>query len=451
MPLARMLMLMAALCAGSLADAAVSESAARQLESTLTPIGAQRDGNADGSIPSWTGGYTGRPAGFKPSGHYPDPFDSDRPLFTIDRSNMARHAAHLSPGQQALLQRYPSWKIPVYPTRRSVAYPKGVYDETRANATRVHLVDSGNGFSGATGGVPFPIPQSGLEVIWNHLTAYRGDTFRTSFAQAPVTIGGDYNLVRLEIEYDAVYGNQQIAPAQRAPNLLFYFMQSITAPARLAGTLLLVHDYADQVKSPRKAWTYTPGQRRVRLAPNVAYDNPAVGADGLRTSDDFSMFNGATDRYDWRLVGKQELYIPYNAYRINGPQLKIADVLRAGHVNPDSTRYERHRVWVVDATIKAGISHVYKRRTFYLDEDSWVIHVADKYDSRDQLWRVAELHSFGLYDVPFLASGLQTNHDLQSGRYLALGLRNEDAAVYQPISRTPADFTPSALRERGVR
>ena len=447
----RALIMVLALSVCAIAEAAVSEQAAVQLGATLTPLGAERAGSADGSIPPWTGGYTGRPTGFQPGGPYPDPYADDRPLFTIDRSNMARHAEQLSPGQRALLQRYPGWHMRVYPARRSVAYPQGIYDETRANATRVQLVDGGNGFTGATGGVPFPIPQSGLEAIWNHLTAYRGDTFQTAFAQAPVTAGGDYNLVRLDIEYDAAYGNQRLRPEQRTPDLLFYFLQSITAPARLAGTLLLVHDFADQVRTPRKAWTYTPGQRRVRLAPNVAYDNPAAGADGLRTSDDFSMFNGATDRYDWKLVGKQTLYIPYNAYRINGPQLKIADVLRAGHVNPEHARYEQHRVWVVEASLRAGTSHVYKRRTFYLDEDSWVIHVVDKYDSRDQLWRVAELHSFGLYDVPFLASGLQTNHDLQSGRYLALGLRNEEPAVYRPIPRTSADFMPNALRERGVR
>jgi hypothetical protein len=311
----------------------------------------------------------------------------------------------------------------------------------------VKLVDGGNGFTGTTGGVPFPIPQNGLETIWNHLTVYKGDTYATSWAQAPVTAGGSYNLVKFDYEYDFVYGNQKKKPSEREDNLLFYFLQSVKEPPRLAGSILLVYDYADQVRQPRKAWTYNPGQAHAALA----YDNPGTAADGLRTNDDFFMYNGATDRYNWRLVGKRELYIPYNAYKINGPSLKVSDVLQAGHVNAEHARYELHRVWEVEATLKQGTSHLYKKRVFFLDEDSWVIHVQDKYDNRDQLWRVDELHSSTYYDIPFLAPGLEVKHDLQSGRYIALSIRNEESKVYQPIVRTPADFTPNSLRDKGTR
>lgn len=444
-------LLAAALLLPLAAHAAVSADQAAQLGQRLTPIGAEKAGNKAGTIPEWKGGQKTVVAGFKPGGHYPDPYADDKPLFTITAANAEKYKANLSPGQMALLQRYPGWQMKVYPTRRSAAYPTGLYEETRANATRVNLVDGGNGFTGTNGGVPFPIPQSGLEVIWNHLTVYKGDTYATSWAQAPVTASGGYNLVKFDYEYDFVYSNQKKTPAQREDNLLFYFLQTVKQPPRLAGSILLVYDYADQVKQPRKAWTYNPGQRRVRLAPSVAYDNPGTAADGLRTNDDFFMFNGATDRYDWKLVGKRELYIPYNAYRINGPSLKIADVLRAGHVNPEPARYELHRVWEVEATLKAGTSHLYKKRVFFLDEDSWVIHVQDKYDNRDQLWRVDELHSSIYYDIPFLAPGLEVKHDLQSGRYIALSLRNEETQVYTPIQRTPADFTPNALRDKGTR
>ena len=189
----------------------------------------------------------------------------------------------------------------------------------------------------------------------------------------------------------------------------------------------------------------------MRLAPNVAYDNPGTAADGLRTNDDFAMFNGATDRYNWKLVGKQEMYIPYNAYRASSTALSIDDVLRPGHVNPEHVRYELHRVWVVEATLKEGTSHIYKRRTMYLDEDSWIVHVQDKYDNRDQLWRVDELHTMPFYDIPFLGTALEVKHDLQSGRYLAMTLRNESDKVYQPIERSPRDFAPAALRNKGVR
>ena len=433
------------------AQAAVSASEAEKLGTTLTPIGAEKAGNAAGTIPAWDGGNAKSPAGFVSGGHYPDPFSSDAVLFTIDASNADKYKENLAPGQLALFKRYPDWKMKVYPTRRSAAYPAGIYSETKANATKVKLVSGGNGIEGTNGGVPFPIPKDGLEAIWNHLTVYKGDTYATSWAQAPVTASGDYNLVKFDYEYDFVYSNQKKTAAQREDNLLFYFLQIIKEPARLAGSILLVDDFVDQVKTPRKAWTYNPGQRRVRLAPTVVYDNPGTAADGLRTNDDFFMYNGATDRYDWKLVGKKEMYIPYNAYKVNGNSLKIKDVLKVGHVNPDPLRYELHRVWVVEANLKAGTSHLYKKRTFYIDEDSWIIHAVDKYDNRDQLWRYDELHSYGYYDVPFLAPGLEVKHDLQSGRYIALSIRNEEKTVYQPITRTAADFTPDALRTKGTR
>lgn len=431
--------------------AAVPPEQAAALGTTLTPIGAEQAGNADGSIPAWTGGLTQVHPDFKTGGHYPDPYADDEPLYVIDAGNAEQYADTLSPGQVALLQRYPTWRMKVYPSRRSAAYPQGIYDETKLNATRVQLVEGGNGFAGATGGIAFPIPQSGVEAIWNHMTTYKGDMYSTRWAQAAVTAGGNYNLVRFDYEYDFIYGNQQRKPEERQEDLLFYFLQLVLDPPRLSGSILLVHEYANQVKNPRQAWTYNPGQRRVRLAPSVAYDNPGTAADGLRTNDDFSMFNGATDRYDWKLVGKQELHIPYNAYRISSPDLKIRDVLQAGHVNPEHARYEKHRVWVVEANLREGTSHLYKKRRFYLDEDSWVIHVQDKYDNRDQLWRVDELHTTMFYDVPFLATGLEVKHDLQSGRYLAMSIRNEETKIYQPIRRTPADFSPAALRDKGVR
>ncbi|TDU31514.1 uncharacterized protein DUF1329 [Panacagrimonas perspica] len=440
----------AALFAAS-AQAAVTADEAATLGNTLTPIGAEKAANKAGTIPAWTGGLTTPIASFKTGGHYPDPYADDKVQFTIDASNMEKYKDQLSPGQMALLKRYSDWKMNVYPTRRSAGYPQGIYDETLANATKVKLVESGNGFTGTSGGTPFPIPKSGLELIWNHITSYKGDTYRTSWSQAPVTAGGDYNLVNFDYEYDFVYSNQKKKPEQREPNLLFYFLQLIKQPPRLAGSVLLVHEFADQVTQPRKAWTYNPGQRRVRLAPSVSYDNPGTAADGLRTNDDFFMFNGATDRYDWKIVGKKEMFVPYNSYVINGPTLKVKDVLKAGHVNADPARYELHRVWELEANLKSGTSHLYKKRVFYIDEDSWIILAQDKYDNRDQLWRVDELHTTQYYDVPFLAAGLEVKHDLQSGRYLALSIRNEETKVYDRVPLTPADFTPDALRSKGTR
>lgn len=431
--------------------AEVSTAEASKLGKSLTPLGAEMAGNANKTIPTWDGGITKPIAGFKETGHYPDPFASDKPLFSIDATNMEKYKAHLTPGQMALLKKYPDWKMQVYPSRRSAAFPKAHYAETFTNATKAKLAPGGNGVTGTTGGIPFPIPKDGLEVIWNHLTRYRGDTYAMNWNQAAVTRDGNYTLVRFEYEYDFHYGNLSKPEKAREENKLLNFLQIVTAPARLAGQILLVHDTVDQVQQPRQAWTYNPGQRRVRLAPNIGYDNPGTAADGLRTSDDFFMFNGATDRYHWKLVGKQEIYVPYNSYKLVGNTLKYSDVLKPGHINPEHARYELHRVWVVEATLKEGASHIYKRRTFYIDEDSWMIMVTDKYDARDQLWRVSEAHNINLYNIPMTYPMLEVHHDLQSGRYLAMGLRNEEHKIYEVIKRSPSDFTPSGLRGLGTR
>ena len=424
-----------------------------KLGTTLTPMGAEKAGNAAGTIPAWDGGITKVPAGvnFKSGGLYPDPFPNDKPLFTIASGNMDKYKDNLSPGQMAMMKQYPDYKLPVFQTRRTAAYPEGHYKETKECAAKAKLAMGGNGVVGCTGGTPFPIPKNGNEVIWNMELHYKGDTFAQHWAQAAVTASGDFALVKFEYEYDLSYGNLSKPVAQREPNKILNYLQVTTAPARLAGQILLVHETVDQAKEPRSAWTYNPGQRRVRLAPNVAYDNPGTAADGLRTNDDFGMFNGATDRYEWKLLGKKEMYIPYNSNRMTEPKLKYTDVLRPGHVNQDLTRYELHRVWVVDATLKPGTSHIYSRRTFYVDEDSWNVVLIDKYDGRGQLWRFDEQHSEAWYNVPMWFGTIEVHHDLQSRRYIAMGLRSEEKVIYDPIKRSPADYTPQNLRNLGTR
>ena len=439
------------LSTGAFAELAAADLA--KLGTTLTPMGAEKAANAAGTIPAWDGGITKIPAGvnFKPGGSYPDPFPTDKALFTITAANADKYKDNLAPGQLAMLKQYPSYKLNVFTTRRTAAYPEGHYKETRECAAKATLAAGGNGVVGCTGGTPFPIPKNGNEAIWNMILHYKGDTFAQNWSQAAVTASGDFALVKFEYEYDLQYGNLSKTPAQREPNKVLNYLQVTTAPARLAGQILLVHETVDQAKEPRSAWTYNPGQRRVRLAPNVAYDNPGTAADGLRTNDDFGMFNGATDRYDWKLVGKKEMYIPYNSYRMSDPKLKYTDLLRPGHPNQDLARYELHRVWVVDATLKPGTSHIYARRTFYIDEDSWNVILIDKYDGRGQLWRFSEQHSENWYDVPMWFGTVEVHYDLQSRRYIAMGLRSEEKVIYEPIKRTAGDYTPQNLRNLGTR
>jgi hypothetical protein len=424
-----------------------------RLGADLTPLGAEKAGNKDGSIPAWNGGITAVPAGYKAGDHHPDPFAADKVVMTVTKANMEQHKALLSPGQQALFNLYPdTFKMNVYPTQRSASYPQYVYDATKSIAANAELVQGGNGIINAAVGIPFPIPANGLEAIWNHIVRYRGVAATRNGGQAAPTATGAYTLIGFNEEIMFKYSDQKAtAEALQAENILFRFKQSVTTPARLAGTALLVHETMDQVKTPRQAWTYNTGQRRVRRAPNVAYDAPGTASDGLRTTDDFDMFNGSPDRYTWELKGKQEMLIPYNSYKLHSKETKYDSLLTAGHLNPDYVRYEKHRVWVVEATLKSGMRHVYGKRVFYIDEDSWQIHVADLYDARGELYRVAVAHGLNYYEVPTHWSTLEVYHDLNSRRYIAIGLDNEDRMYDFSVKLSDNDFTPAALRREGTR
>jgi hypothetical protein len=348
---------------------------------------------------------------------------------------------------------YPdTYQMHIYQTRRSASFPEIFYKETAKNAPNIELVQGGNGIKGSAIGVPFPLPKNGLEVIWNHITRYRGVAVKRWGGQAAPTADGSYTLIGFDEQLMLKYAEPSATPQKlEETNILFKFKQKVTSPARLAGTALLVHETMDQVKTPRQAWTYNTGQRRVRRAPNVAYDAPGTASDGLRTTDDFDMFNGSPDRYNWELKGKKELYIPYNSYKMHSDSVKYDDLLKPGHLNPEYLRYEKHRVWVVEATLKDGVNHIYKRRTFFIDEDSWQIHVADLYDNRDQLYRVAFAHGLNYYEVPTHWSTLDIYHDLNSRRYIAIGLDNQEEMYSFGENFSDREFTPAALRREGRR
>ncbi|MBV4488801.1 DUF1329 domain-containing protein [Pseudomonas sp. SWRI153] len=431
--------------------AAVPAAEADKLGKSLTPMGAEMAGNADGSIPAWK--PMAKNAGSVDSkGFLSNPYASEQPLFTITAKDADKYKDKLAPGQYAMLKRYPeTFKMPVYPSHRGATVPDEVFAAIKKNATSTNLVSGGNGLENFDTAVPFPIPKTGVEVIWNHITRYRGGSVTRLVTQATPQPNGSYSLVYFQDQFVFRDKMKDYDPANPG-NILFYFKQKVTAPARLAGGVLLVHETLDQVKEPRSAWVYNAGQRRVRRAPQVSYDGPGTAADGLRTSDNLDMYNGAPDRYDWKLVGKKEMYIASDSYKLDDPKLKYSDIIKAGHINQDLARYELRRVWHVTATLKEGQRHIYAKRDFYIDEDTWQAAVIDHYDGRGQLWRVAEAHSQNYYDkqVPWYA--LETLYDLQSGRYLALGMKNEEKSAYDfGFTATTGDFTPAALRQEGVR
>ncbi len=433
--------------------AKISTSDAETLGKELTPMGAVQAANKDGSIPEWTGGITSAPAGYNVGDHHVDPYPNDKIEYTITASNVAEYKELLTPGQIKLFETYPdTYKMDVYQTRRSASYPAHVYDAVKVNSTRAELIEGGNGIKNTAVGIPFPIPETGLEAIWNHILRYRGEGMVRQGGQAAPTASGNYTYIGFIDQLMIPYGIEGTTPSElEKTNILFKFKQKVTEPARLAGTALLVHETMDQIKTPRQAWTYNTGQRRVRRAPNVAYDAPGSAADGLRLTDDFDMYNGAPNRYNWTLKGKQELLIPYNDYRLHSNNIKYSDILKPGHINPDLVRYEKHRVWVVEANLKDNTRHTYKKRVFFIDEDSWQVAVADIYDNRDELYRVAVAHGVNYYEVPTQWSTLEVYHDLQSRRYIAMGLDNEEKMYDFSVKLKQKSFTPSALRREGRR
>ncbi len=439
----------------AVASAEISPDEAARLGQDLTPMGAIKAGNEAGTIPPWEGGLKSpADAGFpdfKTGGHHPDPYADDPILYTVTAENMAQYDDILTEGNKALLKTYPDYFMNVYPTRRSAAAPQRIYDATARIATTAKLIEGGNGVTGGTVGIPFPIPQNGTEAIWNTILRWRTLSAERAIGQAAVTREGSYTMVKFIDNYLAQYAIPGITE-QELDNVIIYFKQRVAAPARLAGEVLLVHETMDQNKENRRAWLYNPGQRRVRRAPNVAFDNPRTASDGQATADQLDMFNGSPERYDWTLVGRKEMLVPYNDYKIHSSDLEYSDILKPLHVDQSLVRYELHRVWVVDANLKEGTRHIYKRRTFYIDEDSWQILVVDCYDTRDQIWRVQEGLVINYYDAPSLWTTLELTYDLQSGRYLAIGLNNEEPITYD-FTKTYelTDFSPGSLRRTGVR
>ncbi len=438
------------LCASGV-QAKISAKDAARLGKDLTPVGGEMAGNAEGTIPAWTGGITQPPANYKPGDHHPDPFPEDKVLFKITKANMAQYADKLTEGNKALLAADENYFLNVYPTHRSASSPQYIYDAIKKNSQVATLTEDGNGILNVAVGIPFPIPKNGLEAIWNHLVHFRGVFIDRTFVYSPVTRGGSYNLGK---ENTQVRWNYTVPgmTAEKMNNVAMYFKMSLLGPPRVAGRILIVVDTLNQSKEPRKAWTYNPGQRRVRRAPQVAFDTPGTGSDGLRTMDDYEMYNGSPERYTWKLLGKKEMYIAYNCYKLHSDKLKYKDIIQPMHYNPDYLRYELHRVWVVEANLKKGTRHVYKRRVFYLDEDSWAVVATDKYDKRDQLWRFSEAFGINYYDIPCSWSTSEVHYDLPAKRYVFYYLDNEEKNTYIFNKDFPVkNFSISALRRAGKR
>jgi hypothetical protein len=425
--------------------AKVSQQEANRLGKDLTPVGAQKAGNQSGTIPEWKGGIKKPLAGYRQGDFHADPYGADKPKFEITSDNMKQHKAFLTKGQMALLKKYPSYQINVYKSHRSAAYPQFVYAAIKKNATQATLQKYGSGVQNTIMSSPFPIPKTGVEVLWNHTLRYRGLRWESTSISMDSTSGGGTNFRTREYKYYFAYSEPGVT-LEEIDNKIFYLKRKTLAPAKFKGGMTLVHETLDQVLSPRKSWSYSPGQRRVRRNPNLAYDTTDGDSGNIRTVDQVDMYNGAPNLYNWKLVGKAEKYIPYNAYKVHQGNLKANNIVGGFHLNPNLMRYEPHRVWVIEATLRKGIQHKYHKRRYYLDEDTWQIVLAEEYNEAGKLIQVSESHTINYYDVPMVYTTLDVSYDLENGRYFTEGLDNEREPISTNVDFKRKEFTSSALR-----
>jgi len=440
-------------------QAAVSEQEMARLGADLTPTGAEQAGNADGSIPPWTGaGVENIPADFDPaSGIYPDPFAADEILYSITKSNMADHAEQLSEGQKVMLEKFgdQGYQINVYPSRRTFAAPQWYYDGTRANAVQASLEDDGQRIAGNQPGVPFPIPQTGLEALWNHMIRWMGYEFSYLAESFYVDANGTPILAsnaRNYWEFPMFMPNSKPERDYGSKGVRWGYLRSdFEAPARRAGEILLVHEPGADYTSGkgRSAWQYLLGQRRVRKAPAVSFDTPRPASAGTSTYDDAYMYNGSPERFDWKLIGKKEMIVPYNNYEALFAHDNV-DILDKHFVKPDVMRYEKHRVWIVEGTLKAGIRHIYSKRRLLIDEDSWHILENARWDGKGNLWRVGIALQAMLWDIPAPLGFGETSYDLNQGLYNVTG--NPIPGTLRKATEQPVQyFSPQGMARMGVR
>lgn len=419
------------------AKAQTAPLGADALKSTLTPLGALRAGNAEGTIPTWTGELIPFPADYQPGTPRPDPFADEKPVFTITQANMATYQDKLSDGTIELLKRFPDYRMDVYQTHRTGIAPQFVYDNTYANATSAQIAADGNSVSGAYGGIPFPIPTSGKQAMWNHLLAWKGVTIYNPIYSYQVTSSGEkinratghlkqqypYYFEGEQAGFDGIYEQIQIV---------------VAGPPYEEGNAQLLLQPINPIQNPPRAWAYLPGERRTRLAPELQYDTPIDVAGGVANFDEAHMFSGPLDEYDCKLLGKKEIYVPYNMN--TAWATPVDQQFGTSFYNPDITRWELHRVWVVEMTLAAGKRNVDARRVIYLDEDVWSALLCDIYDAGGILWKYMVTFPGLASDIPcVVAAEFQVVYDFHAGNYAALGVPIAPHQ-WQAIPKLPASY-----------
>ncbi|TXH05937.1 MAG: DUF1329 domain-containing protein [Nevskiaceae bacterium] len=433
-------------------NAKAPEAQVRELDGArLTCIGAERAGSASG-VAAYTGKWLdGWPGLRDAQGYDPGPYAAEHPLYTVTADNQAKYADQLGDGQKALLRKQPkAFRMPVYASHRDFRLPDWACAAVKQNAASAQLVHDGLGTQAVTGAIAFPFPQSGLEAIWNVILGHGPWNETATIDIADVFPGGRIAWGKQRYMTLSPYAD----PARRRSTqdtVAAYFWDQTLLPERDKGAIGVGFQPTDFKDGSTHVWAYNPGIRRVRQAADINFDYPTPPS-GLRTVDDDLLFNGSPERYSWKLLGKREMLIPYHAFRVNDPAIPYKDLLTEGSLNPDVMRYELHRVWVIEGTLKPGLRHVYGRRVLYVDEDTWHAVWADNYDVRGQLWRTSFIVYRYAPDAQAWHRGVSVFHDLLSGAYEAGYLVNEAGRDWWRLNRSDMNaqmFSPDAATRQG--
>lgn len=435
--------------------AKVSPEDVAKLGKELTCTGAEAAGNADGTIPPFSGKWLGTPPGieYTPNvGQHPvDPYANEKPKFVINGQNWKNYADKLTVGQKAMFERYSStFQIPVYEGRRDFRYPDEICEVVKKNAAEAELIDEGFGYTGYKGGVAFPIPDVNqpMQVLANHNFPFRAFTYHTLRDIADVSSSGGISWGRANNKGLNVT-NSPDEIGKPFEGVMAYGVTATLLPIRSKGSATVTSEPVNFKRGNRLAWNYNPGTRRVRQLPEYGFDTPLAGTSGKLTIDSDRLMNGSPERYTWHLQDKKEIYIPANAYKVHANTVKYADLLTpTGHANPDFMRYELRRVWVLEGRLKEGYRHKYGRRTMYIDEDTWHGVMADYYDTRDELVQHAFINYYYAFDMNAWQAGSSFYHDLTTGGYVGYNLfqEREKGPVLNKGNFTKDDFSPAALR-----
>lgn len=404
----------------------------------LTPIGAIAAPDPDAGVGAWLPAATA-PADMQAL------IAADVPLAAVGGRDSGGYADFVAPGHRALLEKHPGHRLNVYPSRRVAFFPDAISAASRGNAATARL-DGHDSIAGARLGLPFVQPRSGLEAMWNHRLRYRGDAMQLQSTMVIVGADGPGRPVTQRKVALNAYANLS---ARLDPSMLFYGYRAQAGSKFSPSYLVLQHEPVRTDNERKLVWIRQESGKMLRV-PGGPQDIGTTPSQGLLLLDMYDMYGGEADygAYTWTLRGRRPLLVPYNAVALAGGAVPRAELLTPGHPDPRFLRYEVHRVWVVEATLLPRRAHLFKRRVFYLDEDSWNIVLVENYLADGTLARVQEcgvVQDF-VHAIPECRPVFV--HDLPGDRYLADDLLDSPAdRLVNVRGLEPDDFSPAKVRQ----